>query len=170
MSSLGLQVYAFLVMVLTGVAVGVCFDLYRSVRGVVRPRRPVARDLGDLAFSLVAFLLVAAGLFLSNWGELRLYAFAGLAAGAALYFELASETVLAVARGVLILAGRGLRRGGRLAFRAATWPWRTAQRLAASVLRRTRRLWRPPLTWCRHNLRRLRERVVRWLRHIPGFL
>lgn len=87
-----IQLYAFLVTVLTGIALALAFDVSRVVRGVFRLRGRAAQ-LADAGLWLAGALLAATGLFLANWGEIRYYVVVGLALGAALYFTLASATV-----------------------------------------------------------------------------
>jgi spore cortex biosynthesis protein YabQ len=91
--TLGSQIYAFAVMVCTGLLIGLLFDVYRVIRALIR-RRFAGGLLMDLAFWLVAtpvfFLMLLAG----NWGELRLYVFLGVGMGLFVYFQLASARVL----------------------------------------------------------------------------
>lgn len=141
--SLGVQLYMFLVLVLTGVAWSLCFDVYRAWRSLARPRG-WRSDLGDLVFWLAGALLVAGGLFLGNWGDLRLYVFLGLALGGYLYFRLASPTILPVLRRLFRTLSRMLRWLGRQLLRPARGTVRGARGAA----------------------RRLRA----WLRKLRGFL
>lgn len=91
MTPLDLQFYNLFVMVLAGVALGLCFDTYRVVRRILRPGW-IATALGDLLFGLGCGLLLAAALVVGNWIQLRSYVFVGLLAGMALYYELAGDT------------------------------------------------------------------------------
>lgn len=158
---LSFQVYTFLVVVLTGIAWSFLFDLYRSWRALARPRG-MTGDLADLVFGALSAVVVAAGLFLSNWGDLRLYVFIGLVLGAAIYHWLASPVVQPCARWALRAIARLLRR----AWRAATWPFRTLFRLlrwlgrggrsgargVAAATRFVRVQGRRCLAWCRRRL------------------
>jgi spore cortex biosynthesis protein YabQ len=126
--SLAVQLYTFLVVVLTGIALSFCFDLYHAWRALVR-LRGIWGDAADLGFGVFGAALVAVGLFLSNWGELRLYVFLGLALGATIYHALASPVVQWAARWALRAGARWLGR----AWRVATWPLRLAGRLAGGV-------------------------------------
>ncbi len=91
MTPLDLQFYNLFVMVLAGVALGLCFDTYRVIRRILRPGW-MATALGDLIFGLACGLILAAALVVGNWIQLRLYVFVGVLAGLALYLELAGET------------------------------------------------------------------------------
>lgn len=84
MTPLDLQFYNLAVMVLAGVALGLCVDTYRVLRGLWRPGW-LGTALGDLLFGLVCGLLLAAALLLGNSGELRLYVFVGILAGYLFY-------------------------------------------------------------------------------------
>jgi spore cortex biosynthesis protein YabQ len=99
---LELQFHAFFMVVLSGVALGVLFDLLRTLRGYYRPNRWVGAA-GDLLFWGAATLVIAGGLFLGNWGEFRFYVLVGLLLGLGLYYSLASRVISALMRGVLRL-------------------------------------------------------------------
>lgn len=102
MQRLELQFYAFFMIVLSGIALGMLFDLLRALRGYYRPNRWVGAA-GDLLFWGAATLVLASGLFFGNWGEYRFYVLVGLLLGLGLYYWLASSVVLAGARGTLRL-------------------------------------------------------------------
>ncbi|MBE3589728.1 MAG: spore cortex biosynthesis protein YabQ [Firmicutes bacterium] len=184
-----IQLYAFLVTVLTGIGLGLAFDLSRAVRRVFRLKGPAAQ-LADAGLWLAGAVLAATGLFLANWGEVRYYVFIGLALGAALYFTLASATVTwATERFLEVLrtAARWTRRRARQAADLGRRTWRglrrlaraagRAARVAAAAGRRVARillwplralLWparlplRPARAWLRpaHPLRRAARRLL----------
>jgi len=97
-----LQFYALFMTILSGVGLGLLFDLLRAVRRFVQPG-PVLAALGDLCFWGAATAMLGAGLFLGNWGEYRFYVLVGLLGGLGLYLWLASPTVLWLADGLLRL-------------------------------------------------------------------
>lgn len=88
-----------------GMLLGLIFDFYRVVRGLVRPRRWLT-SVGDLLYWLVATAVVFVALLLGNWGELRLYVFLGLLAGVGVYYKWASMLAIRLLRYVLRLTGR----------------------------------------------------------------
>ncbi len=90
MQSLTSQFYAFLVTILAGVIIGILFDFYRVVRGLVRPRK-VFTHLGDLTFWVVSTLVIFFLLLVGNWGEMRFYVFIGILAGIGLYLKCLSR-------------------------------------------------------------------------------
>jgi len=102
---LDLQFYTLFVMVLTGIAAGIIFDVFRAVRGVTGARGLVG-DLWDLLFWAIVTLLVAVGLVIGNWGKLRVGVLLAAVLGVWIYTELASDLVLAAARRFLLLVGR----------------------------------------------------------------
>ncbi len=96
-------VFAFTVAI--GLLLGFLFDLYRVVRGRLRPG-PLATVLGDLLFSLLATGVTFALLVVGNWGELRLYVWVGFLLGAFFYRLFLSRSVIVLLASVLTLAGR----------------------------------------------------------------
>lgn len=112
MNGLDRQIYAFCVVVLTGVAVGLLFDLLRVGRKRLARRSPAA-TLADLLFCLAAATVVLAAFILGNWDGLRLWMFLALAAGLLGYGALAGPVLLPVFSAVLDLV---------------LWPWLTLGR------------------------------------------
>jgi len=104
----GDDLYAFSVMTLAGMGLGLSFDLYRAVRYLGRVRGGLS-FLFDLGYGLAAGVWLAGCLVAANWGQLRWYAFAGVVLGAWAYSYLGSPLV----RYVLRTTGRALRRAGR---------------------------------------------------------
>jgi spore cortex biosynthesis protein YabQ len=89
------QLENFLITILSGMLVGLLFDGYRVLRGIINPR-VIITDIGDLIFWLVATLLVFGTLLFVNWGEVRLYVFVGLTIGFALYVRMFSKPIIFV--------------------------------------------------------------------------
>jgi spore cortex biosynthesis protein YabQ len=150
------QLEAFLVMALAGVAIAFTFDLYRALRSLARPRG-LWSDLGDLLFCSCGAVLAAAAWLGANWGELRSFVPLGLVGGGALYFGLASPTVLPVAQ-------RGARAGAhlvtaavRVVLRPVLWPLRLLRR----GLRRCRTLFRRHVAAAGQSLAAGRRRAGR---------
>jgi len=171
-----LQFYALFVTILSGVGLGLLFDLLRAVRGFLRPG-PVLAALGDLAYWVAATAMLGAGLFLGNWGEYRFYVLVGLLGGLGLYYWLASPTVLWLAHGLLRVLAWLLHLFWTLVLRLLWYPLVAAVRfLYAAGLRMAawlgRRLVRP-YRWLRLRYllakRRWRRALRRWLqgRHNP---
>lgn len=73
-----------------GVGFGLAYDIYRVLRGFVRLGR-LFTNLGDFLFWLAATLGFFGVLFVYNYGEVRVFVFAGFLIGLLSYFGLASE-------------------------------------------------------------------------------
>jgi spore cortex biosynthesis protein YabQ len=93
--SLDVQLYMLFVFVITGIALGVVFDAYRSLRRVFKIRG-VLTHLLDLILWITWIFLMGWGMLFGNWGDLRLYVFVGIGIGLFIYFQLASYIFLAV--------------------------------------------------------------------------
>ncbi|HWQ62635.1 MAG TPA: spore cortex biosynthesis protein YabQ [Negativicutes bacterium] len=102
------QVETFVITVATGVFLGLAFDFYRVLRALYRPRW-LLTALADLVYWLFATGVVFLALLYGNWGELRLYAFIGLALGALGYYRLLSRTAVHLLTGLLRLVAGAVR-------------------------------------------------------------
>ena len=90
------QLVGLVVTVLTGVIVGVSFDLYRIARWAFRPGR-AATVIFDVVFWLFAATVVFACLLVYSWGEVRFYMLVGFAVGFGVYRMVLGRYVLGVA-------------------------------------------------------------------------
>jgi len=93
--SLREQIYAFLVMILTGIASGFCYDFYLVLKRRWKLRR-TGTGVGDLLFWAVLTALVFSLLVVGNYGELRLYVFISLGLGLLLYFRILSKSMVSL--------------------------------------------------------------------------
>lgn len=118
MQSLESQFYAFIVTVLIGLIMGICYDFYRVIKGIIRPRKFFVY-MGDLLFWVVSTLIVFFMLLIGNWGELRFYVIVGALVGALLYFKLLSHSVV----DVLVNVFSFIRKTINLVFRAIRFTW-----------------------------------------------
>lgn len=84
------QAETFLITVISGMVLACLFDGYRVLRGVLRPRWLITW-IGDLAYWLLATIMVFLGLLAGNWGEVRLYVFIGLLSGVGVYYQFFSR-------------------------------------------------------------------------------
>ncbi len=76
--------------VILGVAMGICFDIYRVLRGLIKPNRFMT-VIGDLMFWIFITVMVFAGLVFKNWGNIRGYTFMGIFCGFLLYKKTVSR-------------------------------------------------------------------------------
>ena len=72
MESLGTQLYAFGIVLLAGITLGLFFDLFRVIRGLLRPGL-ISTPILDLLFWALITPILVLYLVLANWGELRGY-------------------------------------------------------------------------------------------------
>lgn len=100
MEPVDLQFFSFFVVVLSGLVLGLFFDMLRAIRGRWHLSGLLA-ILGDLAFWLITTLLMALTLLLGGWGEFRFFMAVGMGVGLALHAWLASRTTIRLV--VLIL-------------------------------------------------------------------
>lgn len=105
MESVRDQLHTLVNMGIGGVMTGLLFDLYRMVRGVVRPRR-LLTDLGDLLFWLIVTLIMFVILVSDNWGQVRVYVFLGWSIGLLLYRAVLSSSIIYLTLAVSRLCGR----------------------------------------------------------------
>lgn len=85
------QFQALVAMVILGVVMGIAFDIYRELRNTFR-LKPMATNVWDLLVWLIFVILAYAVLLYTNYGEVRLYVFMGMALGLLIYFRIFSKT------------------------------------------------------------------------------
>ncbi|MGI5839240.1 MAG: spore cortex biosynthesis protein YabQ [bacterium] len=129
MLSLDFQFQAFCITIVAGATVGILFDVYRIIRGLTGPGR-LFTCLGDLLFWAVAASIVFAFLIYGNWGEVRLYVFIGLAAGAGIYFRLFSRPLLRLLIGLTRLLRFIIRKTTCFFLVVILLPYRVVRRIA----------------------------------------
>lgn len=95
MESLGTQLYSFGIVLMAGITLGIFFDLFRVVRGILRPGL-VSTPILDLLFWALITPILVLYLVLANWGELRGYVLIGLALGIFFYRLLLSGLVVSL--------------------------------------------------------------------------
>jgi len=93
--SLGTQLYAFGIVLLAGITLGLFFDLFRVIRGLLRPEL-FSTPLLDLLFWALITPVLVLYLILANWGELRGYVIIGLALGLFFYRLLLSGMIISL--------------------------------------------------------------------------
>ncbi|NLY73981.1 MAG: spore cortex biosynthesis protein YabQ [Firmicutes bacterium] len=97
MEYVNLQFNSFLILFLTGMILGVFFDLYRVFRSTIKVNK-IIDTIGDLSFWVIALFLLGPSIYWSNWLELRLYVWLALATGTAFYFMIFSPKLIRVYR------------------------------------------------------------------------
>jgi spore cortex biosynthesis protein YabQ len=135
------QLSTLIHMIVGGLITGLLFDLYRLVRGVIRPHRFIT-DLGDLLFWAVATIVMFIMLVNDNWGQVRVYVFLGWAIGLLFYRAILSSSFIYLVLGVAKLFGRiadGLSRARVSASRLMARPFRRANRRVRAARRQIHR-------------------------------
>lgn len=150
MLTLDLQLYAMLVMLLAGIALGLLFDIYRGIRIVANPGR-LLTSVGDVLFWLVATALLIAALLGGTWGEIRLFVPGAIAFGLVVYRALAGLEVV-----------RFVVRALRCAMRVMHWTAVLLQRVGAALGRGAMFLL-GLVVWPLRPLARLFDRPRRWM-------
>ena len=90
---LSTQIRTFLLIVTTGIVLGILFDTYRVLRRRFRPPWLVT-SLTDLLYCLLASAIAFTALLAGNWGELRFYVYIALLVGIIAYYRLVSQYVM----------------------------------------------------------------------------
>lgn len=123
MLSLTGQMVALFMTVLTGLTVGLVFDLYRVFRSALGPKRWVS-VLCDFLYWAVVTPVVFVLLLVANWADLRYYVAIGMGLGLFAYFQLLSQFVLWFLTGMRQGVGAFFSGLGRLLLTLTVWPFR----------------------------------------------
>ncbi len=105
MDTLSYQVSAFLITILSGFVFGVLYDLYRVLRGTVRPRHYLATVMDILFWVVVTPVMIIQFVF-ANWIDLRFYVVLGVTLGLFLYFAVFSSLLLSALFGLGAIASQ----------------------------------------------------------------
>lgn len=141
MESVRDQLSTLIHMIAGGLVTGLLFDLYRLVRGVIRPHRFIT-DLGDLLFWAVATVVMFIILVNDNWGQVRVYVFLGWSIGLLFYRAVLSSSFIYFVLGVARLFGRiadGMSRTRISISRSLARPFRRANRRVRAARRQIHR-------------------------------
>lgn len=126
MDSLSVQLYAFVITLLAGASFGLLFDLYRLLRGWLRPGT-IATVSMDLFFWVVATPVLAVYILMANWGELRLYVLIGVLLGLAFYYLIFSRLVISLLTGICTIIARITSWIIQIGYMIIMWPVRIIQ-------------------------------------------
>jgi len=89
------EVYVFVSAVLSGLAAGFLYDLIRLKRKALKTKTAVAA-FEDIAFWIVASILVFVTAYVSNQGEMRMYFFLAVVIGVVFYYAFMSHWVILI--------------------------------------------------------------------------
>lgn len=129
--TLSMQFYSFFLTVCIGFVIGVIFDLYRVVLGLLHPRK-VATNLGDFFFWVFITIVVFVLLMFGNWGEVRLYVFLGLFLGLIAYLKLLSKYIILSIVWCINIIGKCIfwvKKGVNMIVKCVSYPCRFIYRL-----------------------------------------
>lgn len=154
MEPLGTQLYAFGIVLLAGVNLGLFFDLFRVIRGLLRPGL-ISTPILDLLFWALITPVLVLYLILANWGELRGYVVIGLALGLFFYRLLLSGMVISFLLWLVDLIGGMVNLVITFLLWLSSFPVLMVQEIhfyfsqRAKALGKPKRLWRwgPRLRW-----------------------
>lgn len=148
MEALSTQLYAFGIVMLAGISLGVLFDVFRVIRGLLRPGL-FATPLLDLLFWAACTPVLILYLLLANWGELRGYVFIALILGFVFYKLFLGDTVLALLLWVVRVVSNLLSLMITLILWLVAFPARFLARLSLRMPRLRLPVWRwkPRLRW-----------------------
>lgn len=107
-STVEMQLLSIVISVFAGLAVGILFDLYRTINYILKPSK-VFTHFMDLLFWIITGCVVFAILLRAYFADIRAYTFIGMGIGIFIYFKLFSEYVLIFFRFVFRMIGKMLR-------------------------------------------------------------
>lgn len=147
---LSTQIRTFLLIVITGIVLGILFDTYRVLRRRFHPPWLVT-SLTDLMYCLLASAIAFTALLAGNWGELRFYVYIALLVGIIAYYRLVSHYVIKLIMALLMLIAKlchmtklavafTIIKPAVLVTRTLLWPFRFLGRKYSAWYKR----WRPP--------------------------
>lgn len=87
------QAYLFLVFSLTGVAIGIIFDIFRILRRTFKTAN-IITYIEDVLFWVLTGFLILYNIWYFNNGEIRIYIFLGIIMGILIYLSTISNIVI----------------------------------------------------------------------------
>ena len=93
------QIYIFLAALFAGIVIGVWYDILRIVRRILAAGMWISLA-ADIAFGLGAGLIAICCLYISCYGEVRLYSIIGMLMGCFLYLATVSRLMRAAGKNI----------------------------------------------------------------------
>lgn len=94
------QVTLFIYSILSGILIGVLFDIYRIIRGVEEPGK-IVTAIEDLLFWILTAIIIFVFMMYTNYAYLSFNIFVYIAMGIFLHFKLFSKTFIKILNSVL---------------------------------------------------------------------
>lgn len=95
------QAYLFLVFSLTGVAIGILFDIFRILRRTFKTSN-IITYIEDVLFWILTGLLILYNIWYFNNGEIRIYMFLGIIMGVLIYMSTLSSIIIKIFTKILL--------------------------------------------------------------------
>lgn len=89
------QAYLFLVFSITGVIIGVLFDIFRILRRTIKTSN-IITYIEDVLFWILTGLLILYNIWYFNNGEIRIYMFLGIVIGVLIYMLTLSNILIKI--------------------------------------------------------------------------
>ena len=89
------QAYLFLVFSLTGVAIGILFDIFRILRRSIKTL-DIITYIEDILFWILTGLLILYNIWYFNNGEIRIFMFLGIIMGILVYMSTLSNIIIKI--------------------------------------------------------------------------
>ena len=84
------QLISFLYSIITGMSLGIIFDIFRILRKSFKTS-DIVTNIEDIIFGIVSGIILLTSIFIFNNGELRLYLFLGIIFGIIIYMLFISK-------------------------------------------------------------------------------
>lgn len=94
------QAYLFLVFSLTGVVIGILFDIFRILRRTFKTSN-IITYIEDILFWILTGILILYNIWYFNDGEIRIYMFLGIIIGVLIYMSTLSGVLIKIFTKVL---------------------------------------------------------------------
>ena len=96
------QAYLFLVFSMTGVAIGVLFDIFRILRRTIKTSN-IITYIEDILFWILTGILILYNIWYFNNGEIRIFMFLGIILGVLIYVCTLSKIFIKIFSKVLLV-------------------------------------------------------------------
>lgn len=84
------QLISFLYFIITGMSLGIIFDIFRILRKSFKTS-DIVTNIEDIIFGIISGIILLTSIFIFNNGELRLYLFLGIIFGIIIYMLFISK-------------------------------------------------------------------------------
>lgn len=98
-ASVKVELLGFIIYIYMGLVLGVIYDLYRTIRWIMRPGK-IVTIIEDVVFILISILILLFSIYYVSQGEIRIYNFIGIIMGVILYYMILSKLLLKIFRKV----------------------------------------------------------------------